>query len=62
MFENISEVQERLADQKYVCDRKLATVVYLATKLEKPVLVEGPAGVGKPSSRRLSLRQWAASS
>jgi MoxR-like ATPase len=47
VFENIAEVQERLADQKYVCDRKLATVVYLATKLDKPVLVEGPAGVGK---------------
>ncbi len=47
MFENIDEVRERLAGQSYVCDRGLATVVYLATRLEKPVLVEGPAGVGK---------------
>lgn len=47
MFENIDEVRSRLAEQKYVCDRKLATVVYLATRLDKPVLVEGPAGVGK---------------
>ncbi len=47
MFESIEEVQERLAAQEYVCDRRLATVVYLAVKLDKPVLVEGPAGVGK---------------
>ena len=30
-----------------MCDRRLATVVFLATRLDKPVLVEGPAGVGK---------------
>ena len=47
MFTNIDDVESRLAEQNYVCDRKLATVVFLATKLGKPVLVEGPAGVGK---------------
>ncbi|HEX5849975.1 MAG TPA: MoxR family ATPase [Rubrobacter sp.] len=47
MFESIEEVREKLAGQEYVCDRRLATVVYLAVKLDKPVLVEGPAGVGK---------------
>jgi MoxR-like ATPase len=47
MFENIDEVQKRLLDQNYIAGRKIATVVYLATKLNKPVLVEGPAGVGK---------------
>jgi MoxR-like ATPase len=47
LFESIEEVRERLAEQEYVCDRRLATVVYLAMKLDKPVLVEGPAGVGK---------------
>ena len=47
MFESIEEVREKLAEQEYVCDRRLATVVYLAVKLDKPVLVEGPAGVGK---------------
>ena len=47
MFESIEEVRERLADEKYVSDRRLATVVFLATRLEKPILVEGPAGVGK---------------
>ncbi|MBE3561204.1 MAG: MoxR family ATPase [Ktedonobacteraceae bacterium] len=47
VFTSIDDLQARLAGQHYVCDRKLATVVFLATRLNKPVLVEGPAGVGK---------------
>jgi MoxR-like ATPase len=40
-------VQKKLQEQGYICGRNIATVVYLASKLQKPVLVEGPAGVGK---------------
>ena len=47
MFETIDDVRESLAGQSYVSDRRLATVVFLATKLGKPILAEGPAGVGK---------------
>jgi MoxR-like ATPase len=47
MFESVDDVQKRLEEQGYICDRRIATVVFLALKLEKPVLVEGPAGVGK---------------
>jgi MoxR-like ATPase len=47
LFESIDDVRERLSQQSYVCDRRLATVVFLATRIGKPVLVEGPAGVGK---------------
>ena len=47
MFDNIEDVQKRLGAEGYICDKAVATVVYLAAKLEKPVLVEGPAGVGK---------------
>jgi MoxR-like ATPase len=47
MFESVEEVQKKLQDQGYICGRNIATVVYLASKLQKPVLVEGPAGVGK---------------
>ena len=36
-----------LADQSYVADRRLATTVYLALKLERPMFLEGEAGVGK---------------
>ena len=47
MFSAIEDVIKRFQEQKYICDRRLATVVYLAGGLQKPVLVEGPAGVGK---------------
>jgi len=47
MFDSVEKVRQALADQGYICDQKIATVVYLALRLEKPVLVEGPAGVGK---------------
>lgn len=47
MFETIDRTIEQLAAQQYICDRKLATVVFLALKMRKPILIEGPAGVGK---------------
>jgi len=47
MFENVEEVRDGLAQQKYICSREIATVVFLSERLGKPVLVEGPAGVGK---------------
>jgi MoxR-like ATPase len=47
MFDSVEDVEKRLGEESYICDKKIATVVFLASKLEKPVLVEGPAGVGK---------------
>jgi MoxR-like ATPase len=47
MFPSIDDVIRRFAEQRYICNRRIATVVYLATHLEKPILIEGPAGVGK---------------
>ncbi len=47
MFDTVEDVQKRLLDQGYICGKNIATVVFLAVKLQKPVLVEGPAGVGK---------------
>ncbi|MFM8303029.1 MAG: AAA family ATPase [Actinomycetota bacterium] len=46
-FESVADVVTRLRDVDYLADANIAGVVYLADKLEKPVLVEGPAGVGK---------------
>ena len=43
----IEGVQEILLREKYVCDRALATVVYLSLVMGKPLLLEGEAGVGK---------------
>ena len=52
MFADIDSVIRDFAAQKYVCNRRIATVVYLADRLEKPVLIEGPAGVGKTELAR----------
>jgi MoxR-like ATPase len=46
-FESVDEVVARLRGVDYLSDANIAGVVYLAGRLEKPVLVEGPAGVGK---------------
>jgi MoxR-like ATPase len=43
----IEQVQEILRVEKYICDRSLATVVYLSLVMGKPLLLEGEAGVGK---------------
>ncbi len=45
--DSISAVQDMLTAQGYVCDRPLATVVFLALKLGRPLFLEGEAGVGK---------------
>ena len=47
MFNNVENVINELERVKYIASKEIATTVYLALKLEKPVLVEGPAGVGK---------------
>jgi MoxR-like ATPase len=46
-FATPPEVVERLRENDYLCDESIATVVFLADRLGKPVLVEGPAGTGK---------------
>lgn len=45
--ESIDQVQEALQQKLYIAERNLATSIYLALKLGKPLLVEGEAGVGK---------------
>ena len=44
---SIDDAAARLADVGYVADRAVATAVFLAERLGKPILAEGPAGVGK---------------
>jgi MoxR-like ATPase len=46
-FDSPAETGKRLAGVGYLADRATATTAYLAGALEKPLLVEGPAGVGK---------------
>ena len=46
-FLSIGDVVSRFTAAGYISDRRLATTVFLLTQLNKPVLLEGPAGVGK---------------
>ena len=46
-FETVPEVRDVLKSVSYLADDGIAGVVFLADRLQKPVLVEGPAGTGK---------------
>ncbi|HUL58811.1 MAG TPA: MoxR family ATPase [Anaeromyxobacteraceae bacterium] len=47
MLASVDEVSDRLSAAGYLPSREIATAVFLADRLEKPILVEGPAGTGK---------------
>jgi len=47
VFQSIDEVSLQLAGEGYIADRALATVLFLASRLQKPVFLEGEPGVGK---------------
>ena len=47
MFSSLEEVSERLRSTGYIADSVATTTVYLAASLQKPLLLEGPAGSGK---------------
>jgi MoxR-like ATPase len=55
-FPSIEELQAALLDESYLADRGLATVLFLALKLEKPLLLEGEAGVGKTEAAKAMAR------
>ncbi|GAV26328.1 ATPase [Carboxydothermus islandicus] len=46
-FKNPEDIASRLSKVGYFSDKQIATAIYLAYNLEKPLLIEGPAGVGK---------------
>ena len=52
LFTDIDDVANRLAETGYLPDKATATAVFLADRLGKPLLVEGPAGVGKTELAR----------
>lgn len=47
LFESVDQTKAMLARTGYLVDEDLATTVFLADKLAKPILLEGPAGTGK---------------
>ncbi len=56
MFESVDSVRTRLEGAGYLCNVDIATAVFLAARLQKPLLVEGPAGVGKTELGRAVSR------
>jgi MoxR-like ATPase len=52
-IQSIDDVLTRLAERRYVGDRPLATSIYLALKLAKPLFIEGEAGVGKTEAAKV---------
>ncbi len=53
MFTSPEDIQEQFARRKFIIGLKHATVVFLALRLHRPLLVEGPAGVGKTELARV---------
>ena len=51
-FASIDELEAALTGASYLPDRGLATALYLALTLEKPLLLEGEAGVGKTEAAK----------
>src|SRR5947208_1030091 len=47
MFDSVEDVQQRFKSARYIASRRISTVVYLSERMGRPVLIEGPAGVGK---------------
>ena len=46
-IDSVEDIIRSFSEQGYICSERIALAVYLAAQLHKPVLVEGPPGVGK---------------
>jgi len=60
VFESIEAVQAALAREEYFADRAMATTVFLADRLRKPLFLEGEAGVGKTEVAKVLARVFGA--
>ena len=58
---NIDDTHELLGSADYVADRSLATALYLSLAMQRPLFLEGEAGVARPRSPRWSPGRSAAS-
>ena len=56
-METVDDVRAALADHEYLADEGLATAIFLAIRLQRPLLLEGEAGVGKTEVAKV-LARW----
>ena len=47
LFKSVKDVQDRMEATGYIPSQEICTIVFLAQETRKPILIEGPAGVGK---------------
>src|SRR5690606_20497577 len=55
-YDSVDSVQKSLLEQQYIAERGLATSIYLALRLHKPLFLEGEAGVGKTEISKVLSR------
>jgi MoxR-like ATPase len=55
---SVTQVREHLEKHRYICSEQIATAVYLAYHLRKPVLIEGPPGVGKTELAKTTAQMF----
>jgi MoxR-like ATPase len=55
---SVDGVRAALEAERYICSRQIAVAVYLAAQLRKPILVEGPPGVGKTELAKTTARMF----
>ena len=55
---SVAAIQESLESHRYICSDQIATAVYLAYHLRKPILIEGPPGVGKTELAKTSAEMF----
>ena len=57
---SVEAIKENFESRNYICNTQIATAVFLAYHLEKPILIEGPPGVGKTELQHIALAGHAA--
>ena len=59
LAESVDSLKDSFEDHRYICSNQIATAVYLAYHLRKPVLIEGPPGVGKTELAKTTADMFA---
>ena len=59
LAESVSSLQAAFEAHRYICSEEIATAVFLAYQLRKPILIEGPPGVGKTELAKTAAEMFA---